>query len=214
MPMQENGSKMPRKLTAKVTIINETKYSSRNLRTFFLAGMKAMGIKESKRIRVAYSHASKHWGQAQLGKFAPKATGGVRRYEGYRVLMTLPGDPTKLDLREFSRVFEHELLHNLGVEHKDMTPVQLYCTGPLPAWAEGLSIAMTTPRAKPSMEDRITARETKAVAMLDIHARKLARQEKLVTKWKRKVTYYAKQRETKMAAKPAHFIDDKLKNTP
>lgn len=176
------------KTRSRLLLTNETRYSSRDLRSFFLAGMHAMGVKTSKRVRVSYSHKSMQWGCASIGTiYKPGALkSGYTRVEGSFVHMTLP-PPDRLDLRDFARTFEHELLHNLGVNHGDMTEAQRYCRGDLPAWAQGRELREATP--KPTVP-AVVLREARARAHLEKHETALAREQKLVRKWRAKVAYY------------------------
>lgn len=191
-----------RKKSPRLVLVNETRYASRDLRSFFLAGMRAMGVKTSKHVRVSYSHKSMQWGCASLGTIRLlTTTEKYMRLEGQYVHMTLP-PPDRLDLRDFARTFEHELLHNLGVSHGDMTEAQRYCRGDLPAWAQERTLRETAP--KPTVS-AVVLRETRARAHLAKHETALAREQKLVRKWREKVAYY--DRRERLAAKEKESLE-------
>ena len=151
-------------MALQLTIDNQTTYRTADLRCLFLRGLRAMGAKQAKDVRVVSSR-SWHSGRARIGKLelvpaspardactAKLATRYLRR-EGRGILMRVPG-PDKLNLAEFCRVFEHEVLHNLGVEHVDMTEAQRRCSGGLPAWAEGLELRQRPVRSGATAEER------------------------------------------------------------
>lgn len=48
--------------------------------------------------------------------------------------------PSRFDLRRLSRLFEHEVSHKLGSEHRDMSESRMYSLGDVPRWARGTKI--------------------------------------------------------------------------
>jgi len=155
---------MPSVPGAKVRIINETRYRTSDLKSFFAAGLKAMGVKSNKIITVRYTRpgpwrrraatdpecqtfykttettASYAGGRAYLGRTVVRgktALGLPKRVllEARHMTILLPPPGIPIDYRDLALTLEHEVLHLKGVQHKDMTNDQRYCRGPLPPWA-------------------------------------------------------------------------------
>ena len=161
-------------------IHNNTAYRTADLRKFFLAGIRSMGAESNKEIHVHYSRGSVHRGRATYGQ------PGV---QGSWIAMWLPRDPAKLQLSTFARVFEHEVSHNLGVRHQDMSDNVRYCRGALPKWAEGLELTFQAPKPKPKV-DLVEKREAHARKMEAKWLKKLVAAQRVHRKWKLKVRYY------------------------
>jgi len=183
----------------KLRIQNYTAYRTVDLRRFFTAGLRAMVVTRSKTIEVRYRSGRLTCSRATLGAFeevsAVDADGlpskKWRLDEGrwIRMLIGKPS-PSGPDLRRFARVFEHEVLHNKGVGHREMTPAQWRCDEPLPKWADGLVIRLKEVKAKPTAADRVAGRAEHAREMLAAYERKQKRVATLLKKWRAKVRYY------------------------
>jgi hypothetical protein len=200
-------------------IQNYTAYRTLDLRRFFAAGLRAMGATQPKTIEVRYLSGNLRRCMASVGTFKEMRNtdpdGEVAKKwqltEGrwIRMLIARPpvlghdgnGKPVELmhlgagsvalePVRRFARVFEHEVLHNKGVRHREMTPSQRNCDEPLPKWAEGLVIRLKEPKAKRSAADKVAEREQHAREMLAAYERKQKRVATLLKKWKAKVRYY------------------------
>lgn len=167
-------------------ISNKTHYRTRDLARFFRAGLHAMGASLKKRIEVRYSRRNCHWGCATVGE----------EFQGTYIMMTLPRDQAKLDLKEFALTFEHEVAHNLGLNHGDMNPDTRFCRGRLPRWAAGCVISVKPPAPK---VDVVARRQEHARRMLDAWERRLRRTQKVVARWRRKVSYYNRRAAAKEA---------------
>ncbi len=111
-------------------IINKSIYSNKDLRKFFIAGLNKVGAGHDRVILVHNSRSICH---------------GLADCPGKGIELWLPR-PDRLDIRELAYVFEHEVLHNLGVEHKDMSTVLSSCGTKdddvlaIPNWAKNLTI--------------------------------------------------------------------------
>lgn len=157
-------------------VTNKTQYHTADLRRFFRAGLRAMGAEDDKRILVAYSKRSIHWGCAYIGR-------GDRQGRG--ITMTIPKG--KLDLLQLAQVFEHEVSHSLGLHHKDMAPDVADCKTN-PTWHLGIEIRYSEPvNVK---VDHVAKREEQARKMLDKWERRLRATQNRVKKWRAKVRYY------------------------
>lgn len=165
---------------------NQTNYKSADLRRFFFAGLRAKGASTSKHILVIYGRGLAHHGLATIG----------RGHEASWIRMSLPRDPTKLDILKIARVFEHEVDHNLGLGHRHM---QNWWTLQ-PTWQEGLELRHQAKQKTVKVARNLRAeREARARKLLARAERKLAAAERLVKKWSKKVRYYEKTSE-KIAA--------------
>jgi len=173
-------------------IKNKTRYSTRDLRRFFTAGLRALGASELKTIDVAYSRGARVHGRARY----PSPDIWSSNSQGLFIWMTLPARASFLKLLELAQVFEHEIGHTLGLRHREM---QSWWTLGCP-WAEGLTIRhLDAPiqRAVPAPERR-EARARAHIARLETQ---LVRTQRLLRKWRAKVRYYDKRNE-RIAAAP------------
>jgi hypothetical protein len=48
--------------------------------------------------------------------------------------------PAHFSLRRLARLVDHEALHLTGKRHSEMSHVDLYSLGPVPAWAKGIGL--------------------------------------------------------------------------
>lgn len=212
-------------------LINETDWRTADLRRFILAGIRAMGAEENKIVTVKYSRSARnlHGGWAFLGR----DTQGAGFLQGRRMMLSLPSDPAKLDLADFARTVEHEVGHQLGLRHKDMSEEMRYCGSiidgkhvkpSLPRWAEGLTVAFDSPvspsdpmPAPESEETRFATRAAKMASLIDARARHademLAQAERrfkiaqrVLRKWRQKARYY----EGKRAAASKHATGEEV----
>jgi hypothetical protein len=179
-------------------IKNLTDYETRDLRRFFLRGLRAMGAKSNKFIEVRPKSGRFTCSRAQVGKIdVYQGVDGkrwhLREARWIRMLVYENADGT-VNLQYFARVFEHEVLHSKGARHSDMSKHQMDCDLPLPDWAVGLEVRKRAPKPLLSREARIemavAARAAKARAKLATYEDKQKRIAKLVTKWRTKVRYY------------------------
>lgn len=162
-------------------VANETQYSTQDLRKFFLQGLKAMGAETNKVIRVVYSKRGAHWGYASYGDSC---------FQGRSILMSVPKG--KLDLLDFARVFEHEVSHNLGLRHKEMSEEVRRCVQEV-TWHEGLQVRWEERAPKPKL-DHVARREEKARRMAVKWERKLGIARRMYRKWSAKVRYYERRK--------------------
>jgi hypothetical protein len=179
-------------------IKNYTDYETRDLRGFFLRGLKAMNAKSDKVIEVRPRSGRFRCSRAVVGTLIEYQSGAGRRWQLHearwiRMLVYENADGT-VNMAEFARTFEHEVLHSKGARHGDMTAHQMACDLSLPDWAVGLEVRRRAPKPQPTreakLEMRVAARAERARALLATYEAKQKRVAKLVTKWRTKVRYY------------------------
>lgn len=165
----------------KLTVINKTDYSGRDLRSFFLAGLHEYGIHAETRpmrVTVVYARRSRVTGYAYYPKEGVPA----------RITMRLPKPEHLGDLKELAQVFFHEIGHTLGLRHREMAKwtsihVEFYLGCKI-----GFRVA-PEPAKKPrvSLVERRAKRARDKVVELE---RKLKRVESRLKVWRKKVRYY------------------------
>ena len=94
-------------------------------------------------------------------------------------------------------------MHWRGVEHADMTEDQLYCRGPVPAWAEGVVISHRE-KAAPSRQEQRDKKLVHAREMLKRAETRLLRAETLVKRWRRRAG--AAERAIERGAEPKMLV--------
>ena len=128
----------------KIRIINETDYNTSDLKKIIRLVCDELMVKEDKKITIKYRHRPRGtkqcWGQARLPLSYER--------EGEWSMVTLPR--VGVDPVDFARVVKHELRHNLGVKHRDMTVEQKYCTTGCD-WAKGMVIRRKSTVRLPDM---------------------------------------------------------------
>jgi hypothetical protein len=167
-------------------IVNETQYSTADLKRFFSAGLAAMGAEPGTTVKVEYG---KHFAQDYKHGFG----GTHARYSSPFVRMVVPRDlPLHLPLA--ARIFEHEILHNLGLRHGDMdergTAKWIWFSDIAPEWSKELTIRAHEAKPSPSPADRVAFREAHAKKMAERWEKKLAVAKRQAKKWQKKVRYY------------------------
>lgn len=170
----------------KLKIINETKWSTADLRKFILAALKEVtgGWKGTYTVIV-----KNHFGRNL----------GYGRYHQQWMIIRFPtakkDDVCPIDwLKQTVHVIDHEYDHNRGLEHREMISRYVRYDKDV-SWVDrfveaGNSIRSTI-KAKPVV-DKQAKRAEHAKKMLAEHEAKLKREQKLVRKWKQKVKYYEK----------------------
>ena len=88
-------------------IVNKTAYLTRDLQKFFGACIRHMGSSPNTQITVVYRRGGSDY------------VSGWATFNTFTMRLRLP-KPGKLRLIDLAFVLEHEVSHNLGVEHKDM----------------------------------------------------------------------------------------------
>jgi len=167
-----------------LVIKNETRYSTRDLRRFFTAGLRHLGAQEGRTITVVYHRRGWQWAGTHASY-----------WPGTHIKMTLPKIPAQLSLLDMARIFEHEVGHTLGLRHREM-PSWSTLT---PTWHEGLTIRYKAPapRVVVPVAER---REVRARAHLVRLEKQLVRTQRLLRKWRGKVRYYDNRNERRAAA--------------
>jgi hypothetical protein len=158
-------------------IINKTKYRTDDLKLWLYAAHKAMEAPHAqKTITITYSHKSMTWGCAS--------------YSGFRMMLTLPGDPSKIKHGDFAHLIEHEIGHNLGIKHGEMDQEMLYGTGREPSW----EVPLPTPRLievkKITPQNRSDAKHLHSSKMVVLWEKKLKTATRQLRKWTAKLRYY------------------------
>jgi hypothetical protein len=205
----------------KLFVHNKTVFNTRALRRFFLAGIRAYGLEPKygdyvievvyqtrlRGTRWVHGKATMHGRWVQM--FLPRPINPdqeksiarlrergideklVRRYEG----------SLELDVADLALVFEHELAHNAGLGHADMTDDVKWCRGPVPTWASGFlpaDFAPAPPKPKPSRAERLAAlkfdRECAAREKLERWERRLKLARTKVAKYRLAVRGYERRK--------------------
>lgn len=109
-------------------IYNKTKYSTENLRRLFRACFRHLGVNSTRYIYVYYSKTENVEGEGNLGD----------EHQGRVIRIWIPWKKF-LSKKQLARVFEHEVLHNIGVDHPDMDPKVRACEQPV-SWAWGIEV--------------------------------------------------------------------------
>lgn len=172
-------------------LVNKTGYSTKAMRAFLEAGLRAHGASMERHIDVVYG---RRW-----------FTGRASCPGTWMILRVLRAD--KMDTKKFGLLFEHELAHNLGVKHEDMDPNVRQCRPEYgqaaPAWIEGLEIPLNvTAKTVVDPQARIDKRAAHARTMLERWERKAASAKRVVAKWARKVRYYERRAAAGVVAQP------------
>ena len=128
----------------KLIVRNATAYRTDDLEAFARAGLRAMGVVDSKVVAflpIKPEDAATITGLGEWGETVDDVF-----VEGVYIRLRLP-PARELDVAQAARVFEHEALHTLGVTHARMNAHQRNCTGPRPGWSVGLQLREETTMA-------------------------------------------------------------------
>lgn len=185
-------------MKARLTLVNQTRYSTRDLRRFFLRGLDAMthGHRTDKHIVVVYSRRGRVWGCAGVSD-------RLQPSQGMRFALPV----RNLDLDSFGRVLRHENAHNLGLLHGEMDWDLRYCMGPDPEWVAGLTISLKperVPKPKPTMVDVQGQRHARVVERIGKWTRRLKSIQSRLRTLHRQDAYYRRA----LAARPAIQCDE------
>lgn len=191
-------------------IDNQTAYSSDDLRRIIQAVCTYDGFvpQAGAIVRVVYSRRDRFSGWATYG-------GGPSRrrdHGGAAMLLRLPSPkwgPMGDRMAKLLFIVRHEVGHWRGLRHRDMGAAYMEwpdAFAPIQEWAAPLDLQLrVVEEPKIAMVDRVARREDHARTMLAEHEAKLAREKRLVAKWRAKVRYYDRTREKKselLAASP------------
>ena len=120
----------------RIKITNETGYDTKKIRKLVRASLKAVGYDTTINCRllveVVYSRSRHTTGWALIGH--------SRRFPALLMKLRFP-KPDRWwsgTWRGIVAVAVHECMHLVGVQHRDMTKQQRWCSGPIPAWAKEL----------------------------------------------------------------------------
>lgn len=169
----------------KLKVINFTQYHTWDLRRFFLAGMTHRGT-GPKTVTVQYS---RYYGDIGGSAYMPQKG----EPEETDITMLLPGRKyltgkdtnNPLDLLELAQVFEHELDHTMGLDHRDMQE----WWDLKPTWHEGLKIRWV-PKLKRAPEKLLQERRAQVEAKVTEWSKKARYARQKLAKWRKKLRYY------------------------
>lgn len=207
----------------KLTLKNETRWNTADLKRFVRTGLRYLGVSERRTVVIVHRRERGARGSSGLASYGsrwmkvrvpmPDEIVSVDRETGCTVsrlpssfagASRVPGlvDGLRSDLRDFANVFLHELEHNLGLRHHQM--VEGACRGAQAgrdrgaSWIAGLVIRSKPAEIRPSTDERraalLAARERAARDSLARWERKLALAKTKVAAWRRKVGYYEKRK--------------------
>lgn len=173
-------------MTVKLTLNNKTAWTRRSLRKLVMAGLKEYAL-ETNYYRVDVVPAGQR-----------RTCSGYAYYNTGYVCVRIPHprfvqgeDGLRYITDQFARVFEHEVMHNLGMSHPDMTKEGYRCrSGDAPTWAAGILLEPKKTKVKPTRQDRVNQREANAGAMVKRWERKLKLARTKLRYWQSKVRYY------------------------
>lgn len=184
----------------RLKLDNRTRWDTRDLRRFVLAGLKHCGVDGYWTVRIAstrqpygssgLAYVNSHWFQINI-----PAYGWSDNWRSKIQLVTLPA----VKLREVGQVLEHEVAHCRGLHHGEMRPSE-----DIPAtWTLWLSIRKQAPKIKKTRTatERAGARESKAREKLAEWERKQRAAARKVKTYRAKVRYYDRKHE-RAAASP------------
>lgn len=176
----------------KIKLVNKTAYSTRDLRAFLRAGLRALGARSDKVVVVRYQRVV--WQTVDQDgvrrvEYGPLGRGRLGRpgREAQQIWLHLPREPETLVVGDVAHTLYHELLHNRGARHRDMTHEQRFWNGVPAPWCEGLSIGLEPEKPQ---ENLIERREAHAREMLALWTKKQRLALTLRRKWAAKVRRY------------------------
>lgn len=165
-------------------VTNNTNYDTRYLRWLFIQCEKHEGTNyKYRQVEVLNKKGGGISGRAWINS----------RY----ITMKLPsgrGPGYKPNSHSVARVYIHEVGHNLGLQHKDMSSVSSIDV----SWLSDVPIPAKKPKPPKPKPNIVDARAKHAQKKLDEWNKKLSRAKTFVKKYRKKVKYYEK----KMAASP------------
>jgi hypothetical protein len=177
-------------------IDNQTVYSTRHLRKIFIACEKNEGTNyKNRHVKVIYTKSG-------------VATRGYAWYNSNRVVMKLPKPLKEHDyknsacIHRVAKVYIHEVGHNLNLRHKEMMkwwdiPVDFLEEGDVEFKLEALLPKKEAVKiSKKPKKTRAELNEEKARNKLAEWEKKLSRAKTFVKKYKTKVKYYDKKKES------------------
>ena len=170
-------------------LTNETKWDTRNLRTLCLKVLKKMGGSRYTRIKIITSKGGKYGGLASLGatwiKMRVPAIQHTTLAQGNDGKLQTQTVPSEFNVIKFTQILEHEIGHNQGLRHKEMSDWWNFNVD----YVKDLKVSPI--KEKPKQEvNLIEIRQQKAINKVKELQTKLKRTQTLLKKWQRKVKYY------------------------
>lgn len=145
----------------QLEIRNYTDWRGDDLRRLFMAGLRDAGATAWRDIRVRYHkiHLASEslWQTRGRGKYGVWSVNseGAHYIQGRGISMWLPHpdfiatiiDGEQLAMKVVAQVFEHEVMHTLGMRHREMAQDIRWCSQPVP-WSEGLRLRPKVSRSR------------------------------------------------------------------
>ncbi len=192
----------------RIEIENKTSWSTADIRRFVCAGLKAeVGTWGVYRVKAIYKRV-----HAGLGASGYRKLWLCLPNEDCENVPAPPGDRLKIkwtkrekiggaDLLWYAEVLVHEINHNKGLRHKEMTDTDLDLSWARRLIEDGFAIRRKAPKPK-VVRDLVAERSAHARKMLAEWESKARRTAKRVKHWAGKVRYYERTVAVRAAAKP------------
>lgn len=191
----------------KLSLNNKTKWNTKQLRKLCIAVIRHSGSHKHHQITIK---TSKNQGLSGLASMygswilmrVPKTSfiTAVARYSTTETTIGSDGKTypevlgfdkivkeTKFPVIDFAQVLEHEIGHNLGLRHNDMSKVYDLDT----SYLKDFVIEKQLPKEK-KVIDHVMLRREKAVKKVKELQSRLKRTETLLKKWSKRLRYYEK----------------------
>ena len=165
----------------KFILNNRTHWSSRDLRQFVYFGLQDKGVIDQA--------DNQQWTIVIMYGRSRGDITGVAWPRLYKIQLNIP--KATIPMVRLGQVFEHEIDHMLGLNHRDMAP---HFELEVP-WVEGEVIRRATAQRKPARQECSKKKENRCRVLLTTWERKLKQAERKVRKYRGKVRYYDKKNE-------------------
>ena len=185
-------------------IENKTQWRTDDMRCLIIAGLKHCGASMHKRInlierrrgplgRAVFDQHDREGGWIMLalpfiiekGKTINSRPGEV--FSGTREHLRSNPMMRRSQVRQIAGTLMHELAHNFGVRHKEMS--RQACREDV-EWSDAFEIRLRAQPKKVTAVERSEKRELHVRKMIAKHERQLARTQKLLKQWRQKARYY------------------------
>lgn len=185
-------------------IVNKTPYRMGDLSALVRAALKAEGVDpKGYVVEIGPSKRRRYhrWGSqpdtATLEQKHQRELGfvsGLGRYYSKWIRLGIPKewfgrDLARDEIEVLASVAVHEIAHNRGVRHPDMTFDARYSDVVHGSWAERLVVRLAVKEVVVKQDVR-EKRAAHAKKMLEVHSKRLGREKNLVKRWEAKVRYY------------------------
>lgn len=180
----------------KFTVNNKTNWETKDLRKLCRAVIKHIGTRRH-RITVEYSkktsydcyHGYAYINSIGVTMFVPRETRRTIKAGDNGKSMTVI-ESIKFEPEKFAQVLEHEIYHNMGLKHDEMSKEVLYCKQDC-GYVKNLKVSVKTIKEK-KPRNLQKERYEKALKNAKLYTSKVKRYTNLLKKWNSKVKYYEK----------------------